>query len=535
MERLNKISSSSLLPMGRSGFESLRKSKQIYVDKTEMINAIASCNGAFFLTRPRRFGKTLLVNTFESLFKHGLEYFKGLAIEHEWKEVHCYPVLHLDFSDCRFFNSFAEFSAKFASMLCQGAQNLGKKLVEIDGKRIKNVIDQYNDMFDGMDLNSLVILIDEYDAPLTACMDCQNLFDDVASLLSEFYDRLKKFNPKFRFLFITGICRFQNLGLFSGANNLTDLSMDQAYGTLLGYTEKEIRQYFSPYVERNAEFLGLSFDECLVQMKRHYDGFCFDEDGATHVFNPWSVLSFLAKATPRFENFWYETAGNATVLLNYLKSHSLKDPSDYGKDQIVSKNELASCRSLSELNDVALLILTGYLTIKEKLSDRVFLVNYPNEEVASSMAQLYSEKMFSQEQSQSLLLAFKKQSPEEIFKRLNALLLSIPHQHYPISNESELRTVLGLVLKGCGLKCTYFENSNALGRSDIEVDALNRYFVIELKYAREDDDPEKQLKIAVEQIKTKHYGEQNSPEFPHIRMALVFSKKERCLVAHEIF
>ncbi len=399
MERLNKISSSSLLPKGRSGFESLRKSDQIYVDKTEMINAIASCNGAFFLTRPRRFGKTLLVNTFESLFRHGLEYFKGLTIEQEWKETRCYPVLHLDFSDCRSFNSFAEFSAKFASMLCQGAKNLGKTLVEIDGKRIKNVIDQYNDMFDCLDLNSLVILIDEYDAPLTACMDDQKLFDKVASLLSEFYDRLKKFNPKFRFLFITGICRFQNLGLFSGANNLTDLSMDQAYGTLLGYTEKEIRQYFSPYVERNAEFLGLSFDECLLQMKRHYDGFCFDEDGATHVFNPWSVLSFLAKATPKFENFWYETAGNATVLLNYLKSHSLKDPSDYGKDQIVSKNELASCRSLSELNDVALLILTGYLTIKEKLSDRVFLVNYPNEETVSSMVQLYGGKFCFQERN----------------------------------------------------------------------------------------------------------------------------------------
>ena len=526
---------SRYLPLGSCSFVEIRDWHKIYVDKTACFADLATVPGYYILTRPRRFGKTLLVSTFESLFKEGLKRFKGLAVEKNWTDPATYPVIRLDFTACRTFKSIKEFSLKFDEMLSKAVLLSGLKYPEPDKTLgIFNKLDLFELLLAQSD-DYPVLLIDEYDAPLNDCLNDEKLFDEVGKVLRAFYDMVKRQSGKLRFLLVTGICRFQNLGLFSGANNLTDLSMDQAYGTLLGYTEKEIRQYFSPYVERNAEFLGLSLDECLLQMKRHYDGFCFDEDGATHVFNPWSVLSFLAKATPKFENFWYETSGNATVLLNYLKSHSLKEPSDYGKDQIVSKDELASCRSLSELNDVALLILTGYLTIKEKLSDRVFLVNYPNEEVASSMAQLYSEKMFSQEQSQNLLLAFKKQSPEEIFKRLNALLLSIPHQHYPISNESELRTVLGLVLKGCGLKCTYFENSNALGRSDIEVDALNRYFVIELKYAREDDDPEKQLKSAVEQVKTKHYGEQNSPELPHIRMALAFSKKERCFVAQEIF
>ena len=531
----SKNPDSRYLPLGSCSFAEIRDWHKIYVDKTACFADLAAVPGYYILTRPRRFGKTLLVSTFESLFKEGLKRFKGLAIEKTWTDPATYPVIKLDFTACRTFKDVEEFSLKFEDMLSKAVLLSGFKYPEPD---------QSLGSFGKLDLFELllaqsddypVLLIDEYDAPLNDCLNDEKLFDEVSRVLRAFYDMVKRQSGKLRFLFVTGICRFQNLGLFSGVNNLTDLSMDQAYGTLLGYTEKEIRQYFSPYVERNAEFLGLSFDECLLQMKRLYDGFCFDEDGATHVFNPWSVLSFLAKATPKFENFWYETAGNSTVLLNYLKSHSLKDPSDYGKDQIVSKNELASCRSLSELNDVALLILTGYLTIKEKLSDRVFLVNYPNEEVASSMAQLYGEKLCSQEQSQNLLLAFKKQAPEEIFKCLNALLLSIPYQNYPISNESELRTILGLVLKGCGFKCTYFENSNALGRSDIEVDALNRYFVIELKYAREGDDPEKLLKIAVEQIKTKHYGEQNSPELPHIRMALVFSKKERCFVASEIF
>ena len=278
----------------------------------------------------------------------------------------------------------------------------------------------------------------------------------------------------------------------------------------------------------------------FLTMTLHYDGYCFDEEGSTHVFTPWSVLNFLSDPKRGFRNYWYDSAGRPSILLNYIKSPSLKDPSEYGQDQSILEQELDSSQELDELSDISLLVQAGYLTIKSvDLGVGLFTVNYPNIEVSRSMSRLYVESIFGKDAEYIInttsLGLFVRHEVADIVGLLNKLFLSFDYARYPIQNEANLRSIMQIYLIGGGITGVDIEKHNAYGRSDLEFKAGDKYYVIELKYAKEQDDPKKLLESALEQIKVKHYGESSYPELKHIHLALVFSEKDRQFCAYESF
>lgn len=526
------------LPKGMVSFHTLRKNHMLYVDKTAQVFELAKEPAYVFISRPRRFGKTLLLNTFESLFKYGLADFKGLDIESLWDEQDesnrdCL-ILHLDFSEfCA--KSVEEFKDHFFYALNSfmndnpmGEPSNGPQGNADTLDRFSAWLKRFNDKFS----SKLVLLIDEYDAPLNSVLDDGKVFDDIKEVLSSFYLRVKSHSGALRFMFITGICRYRHTTIFSGFNNLDDITMDSSYGTLLGYTEDELRRDFMPYLERAAAALNLSVEECISRMKDNYDGFCFDSRASTHVFSPWSVIKFLAKPVDGFANYWYGSAGTPTVLTNYVRGHALRDPEEYGQDHVISAKLLNSAKELSDLDDISLLTQTGYLSIKSVTATGNLVVNYPNRELTVSMACLYADADIPLEERDifaELFLLFDEKKPEFFVKGLNSFIGKLSYERYRMPDEDAVQGMLCLCLRACGLTAD-IEVRNIHGRSDLEVKVDDKYFVLELKYAREGDNPDTLLSQAVSQIKEKHYGEYSFPDLKHIRMALVFSGKDRQFV-----
>ena len=516
------------LPLGTSDFAALRSEGQIYVDKTALIYEIASKRQKFFLSRPRRFGKSLLISTFESLFKYGLRDFKGLAIEKLWKDIGTYKVVRLDFSEVKPTLGFDKFKKGLGDLLEDNFSAVGFKF-DPNGTGITSQLSKW---LKTIPKNSLVLLIDEYDAPLTSCLNNSDLFEDVRAELSDFYSRIKSNDGAVRFFFMTGITKFSKTSIFSELNHFTDLSLMAEFGSLLGYTHAEVEKYFSDYLNRACEVLSMDRKDLLAQLTLNYDGFCFEKTAKQHLFSPWSLLKFLSFPSNGFENYWYESGGKSTALLQYFQSHSLKSPLDFDREKLLDMDDLTASSDVDEISDVALLTQAGYLTIKNVEEDTAF-VGYPNLEVKKSMARLYMKLLLKgQTQVQAgvggALKILTEGNAQELYHRLNRLFISLDYQSYPAKDEYAVRGIAQIYVACTGLNAKV-ENHNALGRSDLEVRAGNNYWVFEFKYCREGENSEKLLQEAVEQIQSRHYGEQVSTD-KLTRVALVFSEKERQFV-----
>ncbi len=513
------------LPFGVQDFTELRQASMIYVDKTALIYSLVRAKKGYYrFSRPHRFGKSLLLNTIESLFRFGLRDFKGLAIEKLWNEEKTYPVIRLDLSKCAIFNTIEEFTLLYNGIVENAFAAAGLAIPEpqFADEPLSFRIDR---LFIRLGQNP-VLLIDEYDAPINHCLDKPKLFQQVTDILASFYTVIKMHSGYLRFFFMTGICKYREFKLFSSGTFIEEISLDEDYSTLLGFTRDELIRYFAPYIEKASQIHKLSFDECVLEMERNYGGFSFDRKGKNHVFAPWSVLNFLSAPEKGFDNYWYESGGQTEVLLKYIQEHALKKPEDYGKDQLAEYDELKSSMEFGMPNDLALLTHTGYLTIKSKFNDGYAVVNYPNLEVSNSMARLFAKKFFSQNLNTEFLWSFMQDEPPAIVKSLNALLLSVPYHAHPIDSEAVLRMLIGFTLTAGGFDVNY-ESINALGRSDLEFVCGKRYFVLKFKFARDGDNEKVLLQKALEQIKTKHYGEHKHPELEHVRLALVFSSKNK--------
>ena len=525
---MNSTTPEQTLPLGISDFAKLRAGNKVYVDKTDMICRLAK-GDKYFLARPRRFGKSLLVSTFESLFKYGLRDFQGLAIESLWTDT-TYNVVRLDFSETKNFTTGAEFQKRIDSVLTLAFGNVGFAYAP---DPLHTVCDQLSDWLSKYPRNSLVLLIDEYDAPLTACLDKPDLFEQVRSSLSDFYSRLKKNDSALRFLFITGITKYSKVSIFSEMNNLNDITVDVEYGTLLGYTEEELVRYFGGYIAQAAEVLELPSEELLARMRERYDGYCFDGQALSHVYNPWSTLMFLTKPRNGLENYWIESGGQTSLLMNFIKSHSLKDPDQYGQPQVIEKTRLSMSADVKTIDDVVLLTQAGYLTIKSA-EDGAIVLDYPNREVAQSMAKLYTsillrERGLAEIGAAGVARCLRDNDVDAFVDRLNKAFLAIDYRSYPVTDEYKCRAMASVFLNGAGLP-TRSETHNALGRSDLEFTTGQTHWVLEFKYAAGKDDPEELLQKALSQIEDRMYGRQSGAS-RLMRVGLVFSEEQRQIVA----
>lgn len=446
--RQNRIQNLSL---GTSDFSALRLFNEIYVDKTGLIYDIASQKGKYLFVRPRRFGKSLLISTFESLFKYGLRDFKGLAIEKLWVEEPKPLVVRLDFSEAKYFSSLEEFLKRLASLISRSFGFVGFRCTFDSAE---SIFHQWSEWMNTLDSDSLVVLVDEYDSPLTSCLDQEELFAAVREQLSKFYAELAANERVLRFVFVTGIIRFNEVCLSSEFGRFTDLSLDLRYGSLVGFTREEVEGYFENYIEKSSKELSISRDDLLKKLVAQYGGYCFEETGSTKVLAPWSLLHFFAYPSSAFLAYWFETGGAAS-LLKCLKTQAVKAPEEFSREKRISRSELLGVSG--SLSDIALLTQAGYLTIKAPEPGETFLLDYPNLEVRRSMALLYTEQLLKgkvpgQVGAGPIVEALSEGSLDFVVLVLNRFFLAIDYQKYSVKDEATLRAYVQVYFAAAGLE-----------------------------------------------------------------------------------
>ena len=493
----------------------------IYVDKTAIINQFASKKGPFFISRPRRFGKSTLINTLHELFAHGLEKFKGLKIEPLWKDK-TYKVLHLDFSVFKETPSIGSFNNDFMDSLRFSLERAGieptKEKVDFPAKLLEKSIENEDE-------RAVVLLVDEYDAPLTAVLNDSNEFEDRRKILSNFYMTVKSFQVKFRFIFITGVTYYSHTSIFSAFNHLTDLTLDSDYGALLGYTSDELESYFSEYIDNAVETLNRKFptkrythEKVVEELKRNYDGYSFDEDCMHHVYNPWSILNFLKSPHRGFIPYWVSSGGSTpTFLVNYLKQKLKKYNADelqslLGIDSTVNKDTdslYPSIENISNIDLFAILYQAGYFCIKSAF-DGYFKVGIPNLEVKKAYSNLLLNQLTrTQDTKLRFIEPFKEVltsgNLDRIKELFNTFINEFSYETVKNFNEACFRDVLKLAMLTFNVSAST-EVMGACGRADITAEAGKYLYVFELKVTDNSKDIDTKLTKAKDQIIKNKYA-----------------------------
>ena len=493
----------------------------IYVDKTAIINQFASKKGPFFISRPRRFGKSTLINTLHELFAHGLEKFKGLKIEPLWKDK-TYKVLHLDFSIFKEVPSNSSFNKEFMDSLKFSLERAGIKptneKVDFPAKLLEKSIENEDE-------RAVVLLVDEYDAPLTAVLNDSNEFEDRRKILSNFYFTVKSFQVKFRFIFITGVTYYSHTSIFSAFNHLTDLTLDSDYGALLGYTSDELESYFSEYIDNAVETLNRKFpterythEKVVEELKRNYDGYSFDEDCMHLVYNPWSILNFLKSPHRGFIPYWVSSGGaTPTFLVNYLKQGLKKYNSNelqslLGIDSTVNKDTdslYPSIENISNIDLFAILYQAGYFCIKSAF-DGYFKVGIPNLEVKKAYSNLLLNQLTrTQDTKLRFIEPFKEVlasgNLDKIKELFNTLINEFSYEIVKKFNEACFRDVLKLAMLTFNVSAST-EVMGSCGRADITAEAGKYLYVFELKVTDNSKDIDTKLTEAKDQIIKNKYA-----------------------------
>ena len=367
-------------------FPSIRRDGKIYVDKTMFIHRLVADNNSklFFLSRPRRFGKSLTVSALKALFGGRRELFEGLAIDKTDWSWEKYPVIHFEFNDLTV-TSIEEFGRDLVAHI---AKKLGDAGYAYDEAQTAHwnfgaAIESLSAANGG---KGVVILIDEYDAPVGHCLDDIAKAEAVRDRLSDVYSQMKNRTGDIRFLFMTGVSKFTKLSVFSTLNNIVDISQNDEYATMLGYTEDELSANFEEHLRAHAEKMGRPYEQYRAEMKRWYNGFRFARNVATTVYNPISVAYTLCNKEPGFMATW-ATTGRPSMLMNYLKREDM-----LRIDPEATENVSANAFDVAELRDlqpIPMLFQSGYLTIRDyNPATNRFVLGVPDEEVRQDLCLL---------------------------------------------------------------------------------------------------------------------------------------------------
>lgn len=359
-------------PVGIQHFESLRKDGYMYVDKTAHIYRLASSGRYYFLSRPRRFGKSLLLSTIKAYFEGKRELFEGLAIAELEKEWQRYPILHIDLNAERYSTPEALISM-LNHYLMEWEELYGTGAGEVTlSARFKGVIARAAKQ---SETGRVVVLIDEYDKPMLEAIDNPELLADYRSMLKAFYGNLKSCDEYIKFAFLTGVTKFGKVSVFSDLNHLFDISLDNRYVDICGISEVELRLNFDEGVAEIAATNNMTKEECYARLKRDFDGYHFQAN-TVGVYNPFSLLSTLSSG--QFRDYWFET-GTPTFLVNQLLRTNY--PLEEMTREELTTETLNSIEIMDE-NPLPLLFQSGYLTIKG-YNDRfgTYTLGFPNREV----------------------------------------------------------------------------------------------------------------------------------------------------------
>ena len=464
------------LPIGIQTFAEIRKENYLYVDKTAFVWRIANTGKPYFLSRPRRFGKSLLLSTFEAYFEGKKELFEGLAIAGMEKEWRKYPVLHLDLNAKKYGNS--------DDLLAMLNQHLEKwETVYGDEKRERSPEERFDYIIRRASEQcgcGVVVLVDEYDKPLLQALGDDALLDDYRKTLKAFYGVLKSSDRYLRFVFLTGVTKFAQVSVFSDLNQLNDISMKPQYATICGITRQELENTFFPELNQLAKTNELTYEDTLNKMTALYDGYHFCEF-AEGVFNPFSVLNVFDGY--KFSNYWFRT-GTPTFLVELLKK------SEYDLRTLID-GIVASASSFTEYrvnanNPIPLIYQSGYLTIKDY--DKRFgnyLLEFPNDEVRYGFMDFlvpYYTSVVDDERGFYLgkfVRELGSGNVDAFLTRLQAFFADFPYELNE-KTERHYQVVFYLVFKLMG-QFTGAEVLSARGRADAVVKTPKYIYVFEFK------------------------------------------------------
>ena len=502
-----------------ASFSKLIETNSIYVDKTGIIANFAKGNGPFFISRPRRFGKSTLINTLHELFAHGIEKFKGLEIEPLWDDK-TYKVIHLDFSTFKEVPSNSSFNKEFIEAFRLSLEYTGieptKEDIVSPGIFLEKSLKKEDEV---------VLLVDEYDAPLTAVLDDSVEFEDRRKILSNFYLTVKSCQAKFRFVFITGVTYYTNSSIFSGFNNLHDLTLDLRYGALLGFTAEELEKYFSEYIDNATIELNKEYETdiynhetVVAEIKRNYDGYSFDEECMHHVYNPWSILNFLKSPHRGFIPYWVLSGGSRpSFLVNYLKqglekNNQLELQKLLGIDSTVNKDAdslYPGIENIANIDLFAILYQAGYFCIKSVVYD-IFKVGIPNLEVKQVYSEILLRLLTNDNDVQekftiSLYEVLCENNLDKLKDIFNCFINELSYEIVKNFNEDCFRDVLKLAMLTFNVTAST-EVMGSCGRADITAEAGDYLYVFELKVTDSSKDIATKLTEAKEQIIKNKYA-----------------------------
>ena len=486
-----------LYPIGIQTFEEVRKLDNLYIDKTEYIYRMTHTDGKyFFLSRPRRFGKSLLVSTFQSYFEGKKELFEGLAIEKLEKEWNEYPVLHFSLAGGKHMEK-EQLDRYLLFILKENEDRFGVDCDSPDPNvRLLNLIKTVT-VKTG---KQAVVLIDEYDAPLLDVAHEKERLDVLRNTMRNFYSPLKDCEPLLRFVFLTGITKFSQLSIFSELNNITNVSMDEPYAGICGITKEELLTQMSDDIGALAVKLGITFEQTVDKLKDNYDGYHFTWP-SPDVFNPFSLLNCFAKQ--KLDSYWFGS-GTPTYLINMMRNFDCL-PSDIGMQMEAGKDDF-DAPTETMTNIMPLLYQSGYVTIKDYDEEtELYTLDIPNKEIRVGLFRallphyLTDKSVKANTTIAKMSVLVKKGDMDAAFCLLNDFLKTVPYCDNT-NYEGHWQQTLYIMFALLTNYRIMVESHTAKGRIDITMETADTIYVMELKF-------NKSAEEALAQIEAKHYAD----------------------------
>ncbi len=506
-------------------FPRLRRENCIYVDKTEYVHRLVSQPGSrlFFMSRPRRFGKSLTLSVLKALFSGRRELFDGLFIAEktDWNWNETYPIIHFEFNDvtttsleeyARALENHVKMRLQDAGYVCDeklsAAENFGCAIKSLSAKNGGK---------------GVVILIDEYDAPVGHSLGDIDMAEKIRDRLSAVYSQMKNRTGDIRFLLMTGVSKFTRLSVFSALSNLVDVTQDREYATMFGYTEEELTANFEEHLREHAKIMGKTYEDYRAEMKRWYNGFRFSPDIETTVYNPISIaLTLRAKSPSGFKATW-ATTGRPSMLMNYLKREDMLRIDPEATQKV--REAAFDVAELRDLQPIAMLYQSGYLTIKDYQSGR-YVLGVPDEEVRQDLCMLMTGVAANRSVAWASRLGDHLLEAEwdDFFEGLQSLYAAMVYGSTERRvHENSYGRCLSFLLASCGFDFK-MEDVQSNGRADVVAKHPAMVCIFELKV----DEP---VDKAFAQIREKKYAEPYLADGrPIWLIGLSFDSKTRHLV-----
>lgn len=486
-----------LYPIGIQTFEEIRKKNYLYIDKTEYIYRMTHTDGKyFFLSRPRRFGKSLLVSTFQSYFEGRKELFDGLALgnlEKEWTE---YPVLHFDMSLGKHMEK-DQLERYLGSRLEEKEKKWGIVSPSVDANdRLTTLIETAYQQTG----KQVVILIDEYDAPLLDVVHEEESLDVLRNVMRNFYSPLKGCEKMLRFVFLTGITKFSQLSIFSELNNINNISMDEEYAGICGITKEELLSQMVDDINILANELGLTYDKTLTKLQENYDGYHFAWP-SSDIFNPFSLLTCFAKQ--KLDSYWFGS-GTPTYLLNMMRKFDFT-PIDLGERIEAGKDDFdAATETMTTI--MPLLYQSGYITIKDYDPEtELYTLGLPNKEVKIGLYRSLLPHYLARQTAMGnttiakMSVMIKRGLIDDALTLFNKFLATVPYCN-DTDYEGHYQQLMYIVFALLTNFRICVEQHTAKGRTDITMETDDFVYIIELKFAGSEQK-------ALEQINSRRYAD----------------------------